>query len=223
MGLGLGLNLSAGYVPGWEPSELSSLLHWYRLGVGQTSDDGGVTAWNDQKGSNNLTGADGAANQPVLSNGAVFFNASDDHLEYSSALTLGKFSFYLRVEHSTPGDFFSTQVDSGGTDFLKMQTNNQARIKITSRHDYNLATSLSNDTKYTVGYERNSDGDIKVFVNSEEATLASGDGNEAISDLTNLIELGRPSQGLIVYEIVILNDSLDATNRALLFKYLSSK
>jgi hypothetical protein len=223
MGLGLGLNLSAGYVPGWEPSELSSLLHWYRLGVGQTSDDGGVTAWNDQKGSNNLTGADGAANQPVLSNGAVVFNASDDHLEYSSALTLGKFSFYLRVEHSTPGDFFSTQVDSGGTDFLKMQTNNQARIKITSRHDYNLATSLSNDTKYTVGYERNSDGDIKVFVNSEEATLASGDGNEAISDLTNLVELGRPSQGLIVYEIVILNDSLDATNRALLFKYLSSK
>ena len=53
MGLGLGLNLSAGYTPSWEPSELSSLLHWYRLGVGQISDDDGVTGWRDQKGSNN--------------------------------------------------------------------------------------------------------------------------------------------------------------------------
>ena len=223
MGLGLGLSITGGYALSWEPSELSSLLHWYRLGVGQISDDDGVTGWRDQKGSNNLTGAGGAANQPVLSNGAVVFNASDDHLEYSSALTLGKFSFYLRVEHSSPGDFFTTQVDSGGTDFIKMQSNSEARIKITSRHDYTLATSLSNDTKYTVGYERNSDGDIKVFVNSQEATLSSGDGNEAISDLTNFVELGRPAQGLTVYEIVILNDVLDATNRALLFDYLSSK
>ena len=223
MGLGLGLNLSAGYVPSWEPSELSSLIHWYRLGVGQTSDSSGVTAWNDQKGSNNLTGADGAANQPVISNGAVFFNSNSDHLEFGSALTLGKFSFYLRASHSTPGDFFTTQVSSGGTDFMKIQTNEEARIKITSRHDYTLASGLTNDVKYTIGYERNSGGDIKVFVNSEEATLASGDGNEAITDLTNFVELGKPSQGLIVYEIVILNDSLDATNRALLFNYLSSK
>ena len=223
MGLGLGLNLSAGYVPIWEPSELSTLLHWYRVGVGQTSDADGVTAWNDQKGSNNLTGTGGAPNQPVLSSGAVVFNASDDHLAYDSALTLGKFSFYLRAEHSSPGDFFTTQVDSGGTDFMKMQTNSQARIKISNRFDYNLATSLSNDTKYTVGYERASDGTVKVFVNSEEATLASGDGNEAISNLTNFVELGRPAQGLTVYEIVILNDALDATNRALLFEYLSSK
>ena len=175
------------------------------------------------KGSNNLTGADGAANQPVLSSGAVVFNSSDDHLEYDSALTLGKFSFYLRVEHASPGNFFSTQVDSGGTDFIKMQTNSEARIKITSRHDYTLETSLSNDTKYTVGYERDADGAIKVFVNSQEATLANGDGNEAISDLTNFVELGRPANGLTVYEIVILSDALDATNRALLFEYLSSK
>ena len=223
MGLGLGLNLSAGYVPIWEPSELSTLLHWYKVGVGQTSDANGVTAWNDQKGSNNLTGTGGAANQPVLSNGAVVFNASDDHLEYDSALTLGKFSFYLRVEHSAPGDFFTTQVDSGGTDFIKMQTNSEARIKITSRHDYTLETSLSNDTKYTVGYERDADGAIKVFVDSQEAALSNGDGNEAISDLTNFVELGRPAQGLTVYEIVILSDALDATNRALLFEYLSSK
>ena len=191
--------------------------------VGKKRDATGLTVCSDQKGSNTGTGTGGAANQPVFSIVAVVFNASDDHLAYDSALTLGKFSFYLRVEHSSPGDFFTTQVDSGGTDFIKMQTNNQARIKISNRFDYNLATSLSNDTKYAIGYERDSDGDVKVFVNSEEATLAGGDGNEAISNLTNFVELGRPANGLTVYEIVILNDALDATNRALLFEYLSRK
>ena len=224
MGLGLGLNLSAGYVPSWEPSELSTLLHWYRFNTGQTTDANGVTAWNDQKGSNNLTGADGAANQPVLLNGAVDFDGIDDHLQYDSALTLGKFSFYLRAVHSAESDFYTTQVDSGGNNFLKMQTNSQARVKINgNRHDYNLATSLSNNVKYTIGWERDSSGNIKVFANGEEATRVGGDGNEPITDLTNFIELGRPARDLTIFEIVILNDALDATNRALLFDYLSSK
>jgi len=223
MGLGLGLNLSAGYVSSWEPSELSSLLHWYRSGVGQTEDGNGVTAWNDQKGSNNLTGGTSAGEQPIIQQLGVFFNSNSDHLEFDSALTLGKFSFYIRASHSSPGDFFTTQQSSGGTDFMKVQTNEEARIKITNRHDYTLASELTNDVKYTIGYERAANGDINVFVDSERATLASGDGNEAITDLTNLVELGRPAIGLTVFEIVILNDSLDATNRALLFNYLSSK
>ena len=224
MGLGLGLSITGGYALSWEPSELSTLLHWYRFNVGQTTDANGVTAWNDQKGSNNLTGADGADNQPILSSGAIVFNATDDHLEYDSALTLGKFSFYIRAEHSAESDFYTTQVDSGGQNFLKMQTNSQARIKINNnRHDYDLATSLSNNVKYTVGYERASDGTIKVFTNSEEATRVGGDGNEPITDLTNFVELGRPARDLTIFEIVILNDALDATNRALLFDYLSSK
>ena len=99
MGLGLGLNLSAGYVPSWEPSELSSLLHWYRLGVGQGSDANGATAWNDQKGSNNLSGSGGSGAQPIITNGAIVFNSNSDHLEFSSALVLGKFSIYIRAEH----------------------------------------------------------------------------------------------------------------------------
>ena len=66
--LGLGLSVtSSGYVDsGWNPSVLSSLIHWYRLGVGQTESGGQLSRWDDQKGSNHLTGTGGAANQPVV-------------------------------------------------------------------------------------------------------------------------------------------------------------
>ena len=47
------------------PSSLSSLLHWYRIGVGQTLDvNDNINIWTDQKGSNNLTGSGGNDQQP---------------------------------------------------------------------------------------------------------------------------------------------------------------
>jgi hypothetical protein len=231
MGLSLGLNLSAGYVPIWEPSELSSLIHWYRLGVGQTSDDNGITAWNDQKGSNNLTADGGATEQPNLVNGAIFFNNNDDHLAFGTALELGKFSVYIRAEHQAANDFITAEASSGGTDFLKVQNTTQARIKINgARHDFSLNITLSNDVKYSIGFERDADGDLGVFgeqgsnvINFNVAGASPNDGNQPISDLTDFVEIGRPAVGLTIYEIVVLNDSLDATNRALLLDYLSSK
>jgi len=231
MGLGLGLNLSAGYTPSWEPSELSSLLHWYRLGVGQTSDSGGITAWNDQKGSNNLTADGGATEQPNLVNGTVFFNNNNDHLAFGTALELGKFSVYIRAQHEAANDFITSQANSGGTDFLKIQNTIQARIKINSaRHDFNLNITLSNDVKYTIGYERNADGVMGIFgeqdsnvINFSVAGASPNDGIQAISDLTDFVEIGRPAVGLTIYEIVVLSDALDATNRALLIDYLGSK
>ena len=233
MGLSLGLNLSAGYVPIWEPSELSTLIHWYRVGVGQDSDSNGVTAWNDQKGSNNLTGAGGAANQPLLSSGAIVFNGNDDHLDFTSALELGTFSVYVRASHTNDpaGDFLLCQADTGGTDFLKLHSATAPRLKINnSRHDYvfDSSASIASNTKYSLGFERASNDAISVFAEQSGSNLTSsisgiGDGTEAVSDLTSFVEVGRPAKDLTIFEIVVLNDALDATNRALLLNYLSSK
>ena len=186
MGLSLGLNLSAGYVPIWEPSELSSLIHWYRLGVGQTSNDNGITAWNDQKGSNNLTADGGATEQPNLVNGAIFFNNNNDHLAFGTALELGKFSVYIRAEHEAANDFITAEASSGGTDFLKIQNTTQGRIKINgSRHDFNLNITLSDDVKYSVGFERDSDGDLGIFgeqgSNVINFSVAAGSPNDGLS------------------------------------------
>ena len=55
------------------------------------------------------------------------------------------------------------------------------------------------------------------------AAGSANDGVQAISDQTDFKEIGRPAVGLTIYEIVVLSDALDATNRALLIDYLSSK
>ena len=212
------------------PSSLSSLLHWYRIGVGQTLDvNDNINIWTDQKGSNNLTGSGGNDQQPKLIGNAVTFGASDDHLEFETALELSNFSIYIRAEHSSPGDFLTTQVDSGGTDFLKVQSATQARVKINGqRHDYNLSGTISVNTKYSIGFERATNGDISIFLEQggtiqTSTSTGSGDGNVAISELTDFVEIGRPSNGLKVYEIVILDSELDDENRTKLFAYLENK
>ena len=56
----LGLNIKNNVGGSWTPANISSLLHWYRYDTGITKDaEDDITAWNDQKGSNNLT-ADGS-------------------------------------------------------------------------------------------------------------------------------------------------------------------
>tara|TARA_R100000773_G_scaffold14523_1_gene13287 strand:- start:435 stop:1145 length:711 start_codon:yes stop_codon:yes gene_type:complete len=235
MGLSLGLGVtSSSYVDSvWNPSVLSSLIHWYRLGVGQTESGGQLSQWNDQKGSNHLTGAGGAANQPVVSSGAVVFNANDDHLEFTSSLQLGTFSIYIRALHTNvdAGDFILCQSDNGGTDFFKLHEEDLPRVKINgSRHNYafDSSASISNNTKYSLGFERASNDAISIFAEQSGSNLTAsvdgtlGDGTEAVSAKTDFVEVGRPSKDLTIYEMVVLNDSLSSDNRALLLNYLSN-
>jgi len=167
--LGLGNSLvTGGGGADWTPSSISSLIHWYKYDTGIAKDgDDDVTAWNDQKGSNNLTADGNETRSPLYSSGAIHFNSTADLLSFGSGLTLGKFSVYLRFEVSSFGtaDFM---LNPTGQDFLKTQSASEMRIKIDGggRHDIPLGLTMSTGTKYNIGIERSEDGEMFFFLNN---------------------------------------------------------
>ena len=117
MKLGLSNTVRSQVSGEWTPVNISSLIHWYKYDTGITKDsEDDVTAWNDQKGSNNLTADGVSANSPLYSSGAIHFNSTADLLSFGSTLNLGTFSIYFRFEVSSFGttDFM---LNPTGADF----------------------------------------------------------------------------------------------------------
>tara|TARA_R100001530_G_scaffold106513_1_gene74370 strand:+ start:242 stop:940 length:699 start_codon:yes stop_codon:yes gene_type:complete len=215
----------------WTPSSISSLIHWYKYDTGIIKDsEDDVTAWNDQKGSNNLTADGVAANSPLYSSGAIHFNSNADLLSFGSTLNLGTFSIYLRFEVSSFGtaDFM---LNPTGQDFLKTQSASEMRIKIDNgaRHDIPLGLTMSTGTKYNVGIEREdtgstTDDQMFLFLNNVSKSIGgSGGGTQDITELFTLTSLGKPTADVKFYEIIICNDSLSSSDRSNLETYLNTK
>ena len=237
--LGLGNNLAGGTGTLWSPYSISSLLHYYSFDTGQTITDiddvDHVTTWADQKGSNDASAEDqdtsggvDAVEAPKYSSGSVLFNNTNDWLKFDSALELGAFSMYIRMEsNDVAGDVIVENTDS--SEFWKIQSTGggppavtEARIKIDSeRNDYTFSP-LSVDTKFNIGVERTSAGVIMMYVNGSSTTLAgSNDGTVNIDNTTLFNRIGAPVVTCKVYEIVICSDALSAFDRANLNTYLN--
>ena len=228
--LGLGNSLVGGIVLGWTPAELSSLSQWYRFNTGQTIDgEGDVTEWADQKGSNDLTAAGGTNVSPTGTAGAVVFDSSGDIMTFDSATSLGKFSIYFRAKF----DGFNAEncIETGSSDFIQIKSATEIRVKVDNggaeggRHDYTAPATISTDTKFNLGWERDGDGTMLIYLNgaagAHDATGA-GDGTQPIAELLALSRLGKPTETSSWYEVVICNDVLSSSDRALLQTYLDS-
>jgi len=228
MKLGLGLNIKTSGSADWTPAKLSSLLHWYKFDTGITKDgEDDVTAWNDQKGSNNLTADGTTATSPLYSSGSVLFNSNNDILTLGTPLDLGKFSLYVRMEASAfDGDFIFEETAS---EFIKIHDANNIRMKIAggSRHDVSDGVSLSADTKFNIGVEREdtaetTDDQIFLFLNNVSKTVGgAGGGTQAITDLLEITTIGKPTSDCKYYEIIICNDTLSSSDRTSLNTYLN--
>ena len=228
MRLGLGLNIKTSGGEDWTPAKLSSLLHWYKFDTGITKDgEDDITAWNDQKGSNNLTADGTTANSPLYSSGSVLFNSNNDILTLGTPLDLGKFSLYVRMEASAfDGDFIFEET---GSEFIKIHDANNIRMKIAggSRHDVSDGVSLSADTKFNIGVEREdtaetTDDQIFLFLNNVSKTVGgAGGGTQAITDLLEITTIGKPASDCKFYEIIICNDTLSSSDRTSLNTYLN--
>ena len=220
--LGLGNTITGGAVTeeaAWAPSDISSLIHWYKYDTGITQDGGGdITAWADQEGSNNLTSSGDAVNSPQYDSGAIKFVENGDDLEWGSALSLGTFSLYVRFESSDLAvDWI---VKGGSTDWIKIHDSTDFRIKIGSRRDYALS-GMSTDTKVNLGVDRASNGTIGVFVDNSALTADSSD-NVATSTTFDITKVGSPLQTVKMYEILVFNDILSSDDKGLLNTYLNT-
>ena len=225
--LGLGNSiLTAGASSIFTPTDLGSkLIHWYKFNTGITTTDIGgadqVTVWADQKGSNNLAPAvtDNASVMPKTdTDNSIWFNNPNDSLIFTSALTLGKFAIYGRFKSANFGDRFLQQTDQ--SEFLKFQTTTEFRIQPGGgRHDMTISgdASLANNTKFTAGFERDGDGDFLASANGYASETSA---NTAISNTTDIEEVGSESANFYVYEFIICNDGLSAAERTAINAYL---
>lgn len=229
MKLGLSNTVSSQVSGGWTPNNLTDLLHWYKFDTGITRDgEDDVTAWNDQKGSNNLTADGTGAASPTYDNGAVLFNNSADILTFGAALDLGTFAIYVRMEASVfDGDFLFEETSN---EFIKIHDANNVRMKIAggTRHDASSGISLSTDTKFNIGFEREdtgstTDDQIFLFINNVSKTIGgSGGGTQAITDLLEITTIGQPATSCKYYEVIICNNALSSSDRSNLQAYLNN-
>ena len=219
--LGLGNTIIRGAaLSEWTPDNISSLIHWYKYDTGITKDgDEDVTAWADQKGSNNLTASGDATDSPEYDNGAIKFAASGDDLEWGSALSLGTFSFYFRYESSDVATDWI--IKGGGTDWIKVHSDSNLRVKIGTRMDFDVS-GMSVNTKVNLGVDRASNGDVGVFINNSAQSVASGyTDNIATSTTYDITKVGSPLITIKMYEILVFNDVLSSEDKALLNTYLN--
>tara|TARA_R100000900_G_scaffold131939_1_gene108284 strand:+ start:340 stop:1098 length:759 start_codon:yes stop_codon:yes gene_type:complete len=216
------LYLAAGEYDGAE------LKHWYKYNTRIGTNETGVTVWEDLVSSNNLTPADtGDANeQPELSgDGGLRFQQNTDSLVFGSALSLGNFSIYF-VHKFRLGETVSNEVMfEGASDSIKFSSANEARIKVNTRHDFDIpsANQIDENKTYVFGVERASDGSIAMY--KDNIALGDKDGDslaEAISTTFDITQIGDPNGDSIWYEVVIFDNALTTEQRECLYSYLLS-
>ena len=205
----------------WSPSDVSSLVHWYKYDTSIIQTGGGeITSWRDNEGSNDLTASGDETDSPEYDNGAVKFVESGDDLEWGTPLSLGTFSIYLRYEtNDVEVDWI---VKGGNTDWIKLHDETNFRVKIGTRMDFDIS-GISADTKVNIGVDRASNGDVGVHIDNHAQSVAGGyTDNVATSTTFDLTKVGSPLQTVKVYEIVIFNDVLSSGDKTLLNTYLNT-
>ena len=236
LGLGVGFYKLAGndYPGGWNPLELGDkLVNWYQFNTGISTTTvsesaNQVTRWSDQKGSNSLEPA--ATNDVDLmpkleSDGTILFNSPSDTLEFSSDLSFGKFSIYMKVNWKSDDTIATTEdlfEHASSGDFLKLAGPTGARIKIGTRHDFTI-NEMVEGTPFVIGFERAADGSLAVYKDNVKGAAADGDSlNVAISTTIDLDRIGKPTNNSYWYEIVVCDDIITASERNELYAYLSN-
>jgi len=224
----------------WTPANISSLIAWYKFDegistyfVGGSANNHVVSEWRDKSGSNNHLTDTSTPAQTASYNTThpkqdqtskrVIFDHGGDSLRLTTSLDLGSFSVTMRIfPDGTWSDFIWE--DASGNNFLKIQTAEQARVKIDgSRHDFNLPEELSDDEIFNISWERNQEGVIQIYIDGVAGTQSgTGDGTEDITELLTIEKIGEPMNAMEVAEIVICNNALSSRDRDNLQTYLDN-
>lgn len=226
--LGLGSSLSlGGALSEFEPSNISSLIHWYKHASGLEDaggafpdDDEKITIWRDSKGSNDGTTNEGYdilwddTNKAIISpNNAGFVLAEE--LTFA-----GAFSIYFRVQYlQTPSatDYFSQDLSNAGNMFISVRSAGLFRAKIAGTIRDFTPPTLGTGQYYNFGLERDSSNNLRLYVDGTESSTG------AITDTGAVIfDLMRCSTADLYVTTLVFNDALSSDDRAVLETYLSN-
>lgn len=229
--LGFGFNLGLkNNVGGFTLKSVSSLLHWYTFNTGQTLNTGltpnRISAWADQKGSNNLTQSNQNL-QPSITNGVLDFNASTAQLHNDSDISLTNFTIILVVKTDFNVDTVLGNLDVNGVLLRFGQTNEDDKVRLQfdvtdgghgiNTFDLESDSDFPIDTKFVFSMTRNiSSNIVKMFENTTEkfsGNMISLQGNSAGNSPLVIDKIGShgTQQNAFsdeIFEYVIFNQDL---------------
>ena len=119
-------------------------------------------------------------------------------------------------------------VEKDGNNFFKIASATSTRCKIGGTRADWTHDEISVNTKFTIGFERNSSNVCQSYVDGAAGAVDLGEGTIATSTTLDLTQFGKPvadtdaGTGSHWYEIVICDDALSTADRALLQTYLSN-
>ena len=225
----------------WLPSNLSGLQVWYAADkITGLSDDDLVALWSDLSGNGVDAVQAGDAAKPTyktnIQNGlpAVRFDGTTDQLLASYSTYLSSFSVFAVIAPTGATYRAITEKVSDNNNrnmyFLVRETTDKLTIGFTSSASaYREVTStgaLTDDTTYVVGGVFDNANDL-MYV-SINATEESGANTFTPQDVGTSLGVGQQGGGLErfngdIFELIIYNSALSATNRAKIRNYLNVK
>jgi len=200
-------------------------FHWYPfIKHTKTINGTGVTVWKDILSSNNIapTVTNDADEQPALtSQGTVRFQQATDSLVFNSALSMGEFSIYWKHKFVTGQTISNEFMIEGSADNIRFVDSTECIIDIGGDQRFNMP-EIDEGAEYVFGAERDSNGDMMIYVNNVAGTSkASSSLNVATSTTIDLTQFGDPANDSEFYEMFICGKALSTSDRKALYNYLN--
>jgi len=224
--LGLGSNIITNLPPisTFRMSTVSNLEVFLKNGGDQTLNSGNIAQWNDLSGNNNHAVQTTAGFQPQADGGGALLDGTDDRLDFTSGLNLGRFHLFmvLDLDSLTNMTLIGSSTNSGN--FIRITSADGYRHKCRNGGEtviftYTSGKTISSDTKFLYEVTR-INSEIEVFKDNGDhlnVTPASG-GNS--SDPANGFVVNQwftqqnnsTNINGHVYEVVLFSETLvDAT------------
>ena len=239
--LGLGNSLTNLYASGgFTPADLSDLELWLKHASGLSNTDspatgqfpssGGsnqISKWDDVSG-NNRSAISPGSDYPTWDEDekALDFSGTSDVLSLSeNEIDIsGEFSIFFRLkfESATINNTDIVTSDTGGTHFIRFQSNKAIRLKIASgplNFSWPSPVLTFNLNYHTIGITRDDSNDVRVYV---DGVAASENGSVAASNIfrVNTIEGGSD---VFLKSMIITSNKLSSDDQANLEAYLSTQ
>lgn len=223
----------------FDPNLISNLVLWLDAGVGVSSDENGVSAWDDQSGSGNNAAKVTSIDQPVFNgtgingNPSLTFNGATSRLDAANSASLNftsSFTVYVVNKVTSLGTFRTMFAkDVNVFRFLYEATSGKAFSIINNNQKLSTnGTTVNTDQIMEMHYQVTSGGTINFTANgaslggatSSIITIARGTGPFIIG------QFGTPSSQVFAGEIgqILIYDKLLSTaERNIVGNYLADR
>ena len=218
LGLSNGLAYST-HQDAFNVADINGLAHWYKYQTNFTLSGSNVTTWGDSFGSNDLSKS-GASNI-LYNSGDVDFDTNGGKMSFGSTWNPGSFAFYI-VFKITAGSIVNEEIaNSDSSNFFRLNSGTEARIRIgnTTNNDITLSSGLAAGSFHAIGIEW--DGTTINIYSGKNTILGTAEDTDEFAGLSTIGLRGNQFDGHI-REIVLVNNTLSAGDRAGLFEHLEA-